>query len=213
MSSPLWMSNLTEAISDSRVIEAMRAIPRFKFIPQEYSHDIEEDKAIPIGYNQTISQPSLVGKMLELASVRQRDTVMEVGSGSGYVCALLSRLCKEVIGFERILDLTVRSRKILTELSIKNVQIFHSSDGHLDKGQKYDVIIVSAAAKQLPSPLISRLKVGGTLICPVGSMAEQNLMKVTKHPKGESISSLEGCRFVPLIGKYCWDIDEIRPND
>ena len=207
------MDDLTEAVSDSRVIEAMRAIPRFKFIPHGYIHHIEEDEAIPIGYGQTISQPSLVGKMLEIASVRQRDTVMEVGSGSGYVCALLSKLCKEVIGFERILDLTVRSRKILNELSIKNVQIFHSSDGHLDQAQKFDVIIVSAAAKRLPSPLISRLKVGGTLICPVGSMAEQNLMKVTKHPKGESISSLEGCRFVPLIGKYGWDIDEIRPND
>ena len=112
MSSPLWMDDLTEAVSDSRVIEAMRAIPRFKFIPHGYSHHIEEDKAIPIGYDQTISQPSLVGKMLEIASVRQRDIVMEVGSGSGYVCALLSKLCKQVIGFERILDLTVRSRKI-----------------------------------------------------------------------------------------------------
>ena len=113
MSSPLWMDDLTEAVSDSRVIEAMRAIPRFRFIPHGHSYDIEENKAIPIGYGQTISQPSLVGKILEIASVRQRDTVMEVGSGSGYVCALLSKLCKEVIGFERILDFTVRSRKLL----------------------------------------------------------------------------------------------------
>ena len=206
------MNDLTEAVSDSRVIEAMRAIPRFRFIPHGHSYDIEENKAIPIGYGQTISQPSLVGKMLEIASVRQRDTVMEVGSGSGYVCALLSKLCKEVIGFERILDLTMMSRKILNELSIKNVQIFHSSDGHLDQAQKFDVIIVSAAAKRLPSPLISRLRVGGTLICPVGNRAEQNLIKVTKHATGESISSLIGCRFVPLIGKYGWDMDEICPN-
>jgi protein-L-isoaspartate(D-aspartate) O-methyltransferase len=206
---PPWLRRLKEVVTDSHVIAAMESIPRTKFIPEKFGHLVEEDRAVPIGYKQTISQPSLVGRMLEEVSIRKRDRVMEIGSGSGYVCALLSSLCKEVMGFERILELVKRSKKVLGELEIKNVQINHSTEESLPKCEKFDVIIVSAAARRIPIPLINRLTLGGRLICPVGDLQEQTLIKVSKHEKGESVNSLESCRFVPLIGKYGWPIHEI----
>ena len=210
---PPWLNRVIELVTDSHVIAAMESIPRTKFIPEKFGHMVEEDRAVPIGYKQTISQPSLVGRMLEEASIRKRDRVMEIGSGSGYVCALLSSLCKEVMGFERILELVKRSEKVLGELEIKNVQIKHSSEESLPQCEKFDVILVSAAARRVPIPLIDRLTRGGRLICPVGDLQEQTLIKVTKHEKGESVDSLEACRFVPLIGKYGWAIHEIDIKD
>ena len=208
-----WLDKLTEIVTDNRVVSAMESIPRAQFIPEKHVHMAEEDKAIPIGYNQTISQPTLVGRMLEEASIRNRDSVMEIGSGSGYVCALLSKLSKKVIGFERILELAIRSKKVLDELEITNVQIIHSPRDCLPHDEKFDVIIVSAAAKRVPVPLINRLTRGGRLICPVGDLREQTLIKVTKHEKGESVDSLEACRFVPLIGRYGWAMNEIGFED
>ena len=210
---PPWLNSVIEVVTDGNVIAAMESIPRTKFIPEKFGHMVEKDRADPIGYKLTISQPSLVGRMLEEASIRKRDRVMEIGSGSGYVCALLSSLCKEVMGFERILELVKRSKKVLGELEIKNVQIKHSTEESLHQCEKFDVIIVSAAARRVPVPLINRLTNGGRLICPVGDLQEQTLIKVTKHEKGESVDSLEACRFVPLIGKYGWAIHEIDIKD
>ena len=111
------------------------------------------------------------------------------------------------------MELAIRSKKVLDELEITNVQIIHSPRDCLPHDEKFDVIIVSAAARKVPVPLINRLTRGGRLICPVGDLREQTLIKVTKHEKGESVDSLEACRFVPLIGRYGWAMNEIGFED
>ena len=200
---------LSAEISDRRVLDAIAATPRERFVPPAYRSAAYEDYALAIGYGQTISQPTIVAIMIEELELRRFDRVLEVGAGSGYQAAILGRLAREVITVERVPELTASARAILDELGYNNVRVEQAGDalGWSDDAP-YDAIIVAAAAPRIPGALIEQLAPGGRLIVPVGSRDEQNLVKVTKSPDGMVTQSLSACRFVPLIGEGAWDEGE-----
>ncbi len=194
-------------IKDKRVLSAMLKVPRHLFVPEELRHQAYEDHPLPIGENQTISQPYIVALMTEALRLNGDEKVLEIGTGSGYQTAILAELAKEVYTVERIASLSERAREILNSLGYKNIH-FKVGDG--TKGWEefapYQAIIVTAAAKFIPEAYIKQLDTYGRLVIPVeegGIFSFQDLKKIVKNPDG-SISeySLGGCRFVPLIGEY-----------
>ena len=196
---------LSAEVSDGRVLDAIAAIPRERFIPPAHRHLAYEDIALAIGYGQTISQPTIVAIMIEELELRRFDRVLEVGAGSGYQAAILGQLAREVITVERVPELTASARAALEELGCGNVRVERAEDElGWRQDAPYDAIIVAAAAPRLPRVLLDQLAPGGRLIVPVGDRSEQNLVKVTKSPGGEITQSLTACRFVPLIGKDAW---------
>ena len=196
---------LSAEISDRRVLDAIAAIPRERFIPPAHRHLAYEDIALAIGYGQTISQPTIVAIMIEELELRRFDRVLEVGAGSGYQAAILGRLAREVITVERVPELTASARAALEELGCGNVRVERAEDElGWRQDAPYDAIIVAAAAPRLPRVLLDQLAPGGRLIVPVGDRSEQNLVKATKAPYGVITQSLTACRFVPLIGKDAW---------
>ena len=198
-------------ISDDRVIDAIRLVPRSNFLPKEHQRLSQEDTALPIGHGQTTSQPSLIGIMLRELDIRIEDTVMEVGSGSGYVCAILSNLCYKVIGVERIQQLLSFSRCNLHRLGIKNVHLRLAEQKVRPRtNELFSKIIVSAALPKIPSGILENLDLNGTLICPVGSLDLQRLVKIEKTVRGNQITTGLSCRFVPLIGKSGWAVRDLQ---
>ena len=198
-------------ISNDRVTDAIRLVPREHFLPKEHHGSSQEDMALPIGHGQTTSQPSLIGIMLRELGIRKEDTVMEVGSGSGYVCAILSSLCDQVIGVERIRQLLYLSRLNLDKLAIENVQLRLAEQNRVPRTQKlFTKIIVSAALRKIPYGILEQLDQNGTLICPVGNLDIQRLIKIQKTPRGNQITTGQPCRFVPLIGKPGWLVQDLQ---
>ena len=199
---------LPRGITNERIIEAFRRVPREAFVPDYLKHSAYEDSALPIGQGQTISQPYIVARMLQLLDPQEGDTVLEIGTGSGYQTALLSELASTVVTIERLKPLLDRAKQTLSSLGYKNIVYIHG-DGTL--GYKplmpYDKIIVSAGAPSIPQSLVDQLKTGGVLVAPVGSRYMQVITRVEKREDGIYIEKDEGCVFVPLIGKDGWKTD------
>ncbi|MFH1829943.1 MAG: protein-L-isoaspartate(D-aspartate) O-methyltransferase [Pseudomonadota bacterium] len=193
-----------EKLNES-VLEAMNLVPREDFVSKALWLFAYENRPLPIGYGQTISQPYIVALMTDLLDVDKDDVVFEVGTGSGYQAAILSKLVKHVYTIEIIPELAEEAKTRLKQLGYSNVTVLEG-DGYygLKKAAPFDGIIVTAAAGQIPPPLISQLKPGGKMIIPIGSAFQtQHLMLVEKDKKGKlTIKQVLPVRFVPLAGKH-----------
>ena len=190
-------------IHDVRVLAAMEQVPRHQFVSYEQRGQAYSDHPVTIPEQQTTSQPYIIASMLQSAEVQQSDRVLEVGAGSGYQTALLSLLAAQVIAIERYASLAEQASSMLKRLGYENVMIM-AGDGTLGAPEyaPFDVIVVSAAAPQVPPALVQQLAIGGRLVIPVGDSAQQVLQLLHKHRDGSiTAHSLEGCRFVPLIGE------------
>lgn len=196
-------------VDDERVIRIIEQVPRELFVPKDLLDRAYDDSALPIGHGQTISQPLMVAMMASALMVRRSDTVLEVGTGSGYQAAVLSRLAKRVVSVERVPELASEAADRLAELGYTNVEV-HEAGVELGwpADAPYEAIVVAAAAPRLPRGLIDQLAEGGRLVVPVGSADTQELMRVTRGPRDLSIHTLGACRFVPLIGEGAWSEDD-----
>ena len=193
-------------VVDPRVLAAMRKVPRHLFIPPHLWDQAYNDYPLPIGEDQTISQPYIVALMTELLEIRETDRVLEVGTGSGYQAAILAELAAAVLSIDRVGGLAEQARQVLDSLGYTNVQI-RVGDGTLGWPEEmpFDAIIVTAGAPKVPRPLTEQLAPGGRLVIPVGDMWSQTLTCVRKTREGLKFEYHGGCRFVRLIGKYGWD--------
>jgi len=187
-------------IADERVLQAMARVPRQEFIPAPYRDQAYEDHPLPIAQGQTISQPYIVALMLEALAIKPQNKVLEVGTGSGYVTALLAELSGQVFSMERHADLAEEARETLVRLGYDNVKIF-VGDGSLGLAESapYDAILVSAAAFKLPPALVAQLAEGGRMIIPVGPADAQQLQLITIRNGQPEVQLREPCRFVPLV--------------
>ncbi len=193
-------------ITDERVLEAIRKVRRENFIPPSLRDRAYGNYPLPIGENQTISQPYIVALMTQALNIKDTDKVLEIGTGSGYQAAILAELARIVYTVERIPTLLDRARTNLYSQGYKNV-ILVLGDGTkgLPEYAPYDKIIVTAAAPKIPEPLLEQLKNGGKMVIPVGDRYVQDLVLIEKAQNGRIYrSSLGGCRFVPLIGEEGW---------
>ncbi len=191
---------MEQGISNYTVLEAIRSTPRHLFVDEALAHRAYEDTALPIGWNQTISQPYIVARMTELAIAEGKpEKVLEVGSGSGYQTAVLSPLVGEIFAMERIKGLLDRSRQRIRSLRLRNVQLRHADGlaGWADKGP-FDVILGAAAPESVPEILMKQLAPEGRLIMPVGGR-NQELMVVTNTDDGPEIPAVEPVNFVPMV--------------
>jgi len=189
-------------IRNERVLAAMAKVPRHLFIAEEFRQDAYEDHPLPIGVGQTISQPYIVAFMLEVLSLEGSEKVLEVGTGSGYVTALLAELVRQVYSVERISALANQAQAMLQGLGSTNVRI-RTGDGSQGwvEYAPYDAIVVSAAARQVPQALLEQLRDQGRIMIPIGSPEAQELVLVRKIAGQLAMTRLEGCRFVPLIAE------------
>lgn len=196
---------LRKDVGDDKIIEAMQAVPRELFVPNDYRYLAYEDVALPIDEGQTISQPYIVAAMVSALELRRTDRVLEVGTGSGYQAAILARLAREVVTVERIEILADQARARLHDLGCANVTV-HLAGEELGWPEQapYDAIIVAAAAPKLPTVLQDQLAQLGRMIVPVGQIDAQDLVKVTRTRHGLSVRTFGGCKFVPLIGQDAW---------
>ena len=193
-------------IRDPRVLEAMRNVPRHFFVPEALQSRAYGDHALPISANQTISQPFIVAKMTELLELDENSRVLEIGAGSGYQTAVLSRIAAQVYSIERIGDLAREAQSRIRQLEIYNATV-KCFDGTLGwaANAPYDAILVAAGGPTIPEPLITQLKIGGRLVVPVGESREcQRLIRVIKTEQGRRTEDHGGCAFVPLIGQHGW---------
>ncbi len=189
-----------QGISDHRVIDVIRDIPRHIFVDEALSHRAYEDTALPIGHNQTISQPFIVARMTEaLLAAGPVKKALEIGTGSGYQTAVLSGLVEQVRSVERIRPLQARARQKLRLLKVHNV-LFRHSDGGMGWPEEgpYDGILVTAAPENIPDELLQQLAIGGRLVIPVGGR-DQSLYRITRTDSGFEKELLEAVRFVPLL--------------
>lgn len=194
-------------VSDTRVIDAMAAVPRECFVPAQFRADAYADRALPIGEGQTISQPLVVGIMLAALRLCPEDRVLEVGSGSGYAAAVMSRLVREVVAVERVPGLLEQAQTHIAQLGYANVRL-HLAGAHLGREEDapYDAILVSAGAPHIPRRLLDQLAGGGRMVVPVGELRNQQLIRATKTAHGVDLARLGPCAFVPLIGEGAWGI-------
>jgi len=188
-------------IRDPRVLAAFLGVPRHEFVPEDYRVEAYEDRPLPIGHGQTISQPYIVAAMLETLRLQPAERALEVGAGSGYQTALLAELCREVFAVERRQALAESASAVLDRLGYRNAHIIvgDGTQGY-PPAAPFDAIVVAAAAATLPPALVKQLAEGGRMIIPVGSQDVQELELVTKRDGQVHRSRLDGCRFVPLIG-------------
>jgi protein-L-isoaspartate(D-aspartate) O-methyltransferase len=200
------IEQLSAEIKDKRVLSAMSHIPRELFIPERSGHLAYEDGPLPIGWEQTISQPFIIALMTEALELNGDEKVLEVGTGSGYQTAILAELCKHVITVERIPALAETARKVLDRLGYRNIEI-HLAEETLGwkYGAPYQAIMVTAGAPGIPDDLVAQLSMGGHMVIPVGSRHMQELCKITRRPDKNQVQNLGGCRFVSLIGKNAWN--------
>ncbi len=191
-----------QGIRDSRVLAAIGRVPRHLFIPQALEAQAYRNISLPLPEGQTISQPYTVARMLELASLDGAERVLEIGTGSGYLAALLAQLCHQVFSIERIEILARQARRVLDSLNLYNVNIM-VGDGTLgwNKYRPYDAVLISAAGLDIPRVLLDQLVEGGRMVLPLGDSGRQELVLVRKDPSGVVREKVDLCHFVPLIGR------------
>lgn len=196
-------------VTSARVLDAMAQVPRHLFTPQDCAHLAYEDRPLPIGHGQTISQPYMVASMTELLGPNPEDRVLEIGTGSGYQTAILARLCAQVVTVERIPELFERARECLGYLGCGNVTMI-CDDGTLGCVElaPYNGILVAAGSPRIPVALEEQLAEGGRLICPVGNRARQRLTKITRQGTTLLREVHTSCVFVPLRGQDAWPVGE-----
>jgi len=199
-------------IHDPRVLEAMRAVPRHLFVPDELSDQAYFDGPVRLDHGQTISQPYIVALMSQLLELQGGETVLEIGTGSGYQAAVLSRLARRVYSLERVAELARSAAQRLRELGCENVTVLErDGSGGLPEHAPYPAIIVAAAAPRVPAPLMEQLEIGGRLVVPVGSQEGQTLELWRREEEADfSQERIAPVAFVPLLGKHGWSSDE-RP--
>ena len=191
-----------EGVRDLKVLNGIREVPRHLFVDEALASRAYEDTALPIGHGQTISQPYIVARMTEALLERGPvETVLEVGTGSGYQAAVLARLVRRVYSVERIDNLAVLARQRFRQLKIRNVRVKHTDGGMgLPEYAPFDAIIVTAAPEGVPRALVAQLKVGGAMILPIGPRDEQVLVRVVRTEENYETEFIERVAFVPLIG-------------
>ena len=197
---------VSRGIRDHKVVAAMRKVPRHLFVEEALQNQAYNDRPLPIGEKQTISQPYMVALMTEALQLTGKEKVLEIGAGSGYQTAILAEVARKVFSIERVLSLTMRARTLLLDLGYANVEITFS-DGTQGwvRESPFDAIIVTAGSPDIPQPLVDQLAMGGRLVIPVGDESIQDLIRLTKTEEGIKREDLGGCRFVKLIGKYGWN--------
>ena len=190
-------------INNDQVLAAFASVPREEFVPIRYRDLSYVDMPLEIGEGQTISQPYTVAFMTQLLDPQPKDIVLEVGTGSGYQAAILAKLVKKVYTIERLENLAEEAQKVLKKLSFNNVEVV-VGDGSKGLPEKapFAGIIITAAAPEIPRPLLEQLGVGGRLVVPVGSGFSQDMIKITKTKKGLEKETHPGFRFVPLVGEH-----------
>jgi protein-L-isoaspartate(D-aspartate) O-methyltransferase len=197
----------SRGITDEHVLSALRAVERHRFVPEPFTNRAYEDTALPIGHGQTISQPYTVAFMTQALGLKEGDKVLEIGTGSGYQAAVLAAMGMRVFTIERNLTLLASARKLLDRLKLRIAS--RGGDGTVGwtEHAPYAGILVTAAAPNVPQPLLAQLADGGRLVIPVGDMDVQSVVVCTRH--GESFERQEefGFKFVPLIGKMGWKGD------
>jgi len=203
------IEGLASEIKDRRVLAAMARIPREQFVPPESRRYSYEDRPLPIGLDQTISQPFIVALMTEGLELTGKEKVLEIGTGSGYQTAILAELARLVVSIERLSELSELARKTLDSLGYKNIEL-HLAEETLGwkADAPYDAIIATAAAPRIPDELVAQLKIGGRMIIPVGSRYIQELCKLIRHRNRNEVRNLGACRFVSLIGEGAWSEEE-----
>jgi len=199
-------------ITDDRVLDAMRQIPRHLFIPADLKSQAYLDGPLRLGQGQTISQPYIVALMTQLLELHGDEAVLEIGTGSGYQAAVLSRLARQIYSLERIPELAEGARQVLQGLGINNVEVLHrDGSGGLPEHGPYQAIVVTAAAPRVPSPLKEQLAEAGRLVLPVGSQDGQMLERWIREGDDFRCQRIAPVAFVPLVGEYGWAIDD-RPS-
>ncbi|MGH2626725.1 MAG: protein-L-isoaspartate(D-aspartate) O-methyltransferase [Anaerolineales bacterium] len=203
---------LARDITDRRVLEAMRSVPRHLFVPADLQHLAYRDAPLPIGQRQTISQPYIVALMTQLLALRGDETVLEIGTGSGYQAAVLARLARRLYTMERIPELAAAAAERLQELGADNVAVLaRDGSGGLPEHAPYDGVIVTAGAPRVPEPLKEQLSDGGRLVLPVGSQEGQLLELWVRNGADFEREIVAPVAFVPLLGDEGWARDE-RPE-
>ena len=196
---------MARGIKDPRVIEAMLRVPRHAFVEEALADRAYDDRPLPIGEKQSISQPYMVALMTEALQLNGDEKVLEIGTGSGYQSAILAELARNVFSIEKIRTLATQARTILDGLQYYNVAI-HVGDGTLGWSEHapYDAIVVTAGSPSLPQPLVDQLATGGRLVIPLGDEHAQVLKRIRSSDSGLEEEPLGECRFVKLWGKYGW---------
>ena len=192
-------------INDARVLQAMNAVPRHQFVPAEFARRAYEDAPLPIGEGQTISQPYIVAAMTAALRLTGNERILEIGAGSGYQAAVLACLAREVFTIESRPELATSAAERLARLGYANVHV-HCGDGTLGLPEfaPFDAILVAAASPATPAPLLAQLADGGRMVIPVGSVENQELQLIERVSDKTRITTLEPCRFVPLVGAHGW---------
>lgn len=201
-----------KGVKDQRVLAAIRSVPRERFVPAHLQDQAYRDHALPIGCDQTISQPFIVAKMTEYLQVGPEHSVLEIGTGSGYQTAILSKLSRFVYSIERIGELARGALRRMRELELGNVkiQIFDGTVGWSDHAP-FDRILVTAGAPSLPKPLLEQLAVGGRMVIPEGPEGSQRLRVYDRRSQDEVVvRNADAVAFVKLIGRYGWERPETR---
>jgi protein-L-isoaspartate(D-aspartate) O-methyltransferase len=192
-------------VQDPSVLHAFEEVPRHLFVEEALMEKAYGTHALPIGFGQSISQPEIVARMTEMLQIRPHERILEVGTGSGYQAAILSRLAGEVLTVERIPQLARRARKVLEFLELENVKV-RVCDGSLGlgEGEFFDGILVAAAAPVIPEPLLAHLSDGGRLVVPVGAGRQQNLYRIVRQGQEFLREDRGACSFVKLVGRSRW---------
>ncbi|MEA2417494.1 MAG: protein-L-isoaspartate(D-aspartate) O-methyltransferase [Thermoanaerobaculia bacterium] len=192
-------------IKDERILQAMRDVPRHLFVPTLVAAKAYGAGALPIGAKQTISQPYIVARMIELLDLTGKEKVLEIGTGTGYQAVVLSKLCAKVFSIERVNELALRAAELIRTLKIYNatVKVFDGTYGWSDQAP-FDRIIVAAAAPEVPKPLLEQLSRTGKLVIPIGEPRNQRLARVMRVGTRVQIEDCGTAEFVPLVGKFGW---------
>jgi len=200
------IEQLGTEIKDKRVLAAMSRIPRELFIPPESRRSAYEDRPLPIGLEQTISQPFIIALMTEALELTGSEKVLEVGTGSGYQAAILAELARQVITVERLPALAETAKGALDSLGYTNIEVHLAEETLGWKSEApYNAILVTAGAPNIPNELLTQLTIGGHMVIPVGSRYVQELCKITRRKDKNLVRNLGGCRFVSLIGNGAWE--------
>ena len=192
-------------IADRRILDAMREVPRHLFVSPVVASQAYGPGALPIGSNQTISQPYIVARMIEMLALTGKEKVLEVGTGTGYQAAVLSKLCSKVFSIERVPELALRAVELMRSLKIHNVSVkaFDGTYGWSDQSP-FDRVIVAAGAPEVPQPLVQQLARAGVMVIPIGVGKVQRLARIRRVGTAVQIEDCGEAEFVPLVGRFGW---------